>query len=160
MRHWGNFSEWMAHSSFSLQEGWTSINRTRRMSHTADIHTDSHITGRPKDMLCISSSGMSSEKHRGALLRAGSLVAAAEKSIGAQPHVLPWSSTISELQQCTVGVGGDLYEDLKQKGGRLEEGRTASGVLRPCIAALIYLHSKVRALCSRKQGLPGQGRQF
>ncbi|KAA6416482.1 MAG: serine threonine kinase, partial [Trebouxia sp. A1-2] len=38
--------------------------------------------------------------------------------------------------------GGDLYEDLKQRGGRFEEARTAAGVLRPCISALIYLHSK------------------
>ncbi len=39
-------------------------------------------------------------------------------------------------------AGGDLYEDLKQRGGA-EEARTAAGVLRPCISALIYLHSKV-----------------
>ncbi|DBA84709.1 TPA: hypothetical protein ACH3X1_005961 [Trebouxia sp. C0004] len=39
-------------------------------------------------------------------------------------------------------TGGDLYEDLKQRGGRFEEARTAAGVLRPCISALIYLHSK------------------
>ena len=40
-------------------------------------------------------------------------------------------------------LGGDLYEDLKQKGGRFEETRTAAHVLRPCITALMYLHSQV-----------------
>ena len=48
---------------------------------------------------------------------------------------------LTEFSMCYVG--GDLYEDLKQKGGRFEETRTAAHVLRPCISALMYLHSRV-----------------
>lgn len=40
-------------------------------------------------------------------------------------------------------VGGDLYEELKKTGGRFAEARTAADVLRPCISALMYLHSQV-----------------
>ena len=40
-------------------------------------------------------------------------------------------------------VGGDLYEDLRRRGGKYEEAVTAAGVLKPCIEALMYLHSKV-----------------
>ncbi|KAL3131330.1 hypothetical protein ABBQ38_000618 [Trebouxia sp. C0009 RCD-2024] len=39
-------------------------------------------------------------------------------------------------------VGGDLYEELKKTGGRFAEARTAADVLRPCISALMYLHSQ------------------
>ncbi|KAL3135413.1 hypothetical protein ABBQ32_007595 [Trebouxia sp. C0010 RCD-2024] len=39
-------------------------------------------------------------------------------------------------------TGGDLYEELKKTGGRFAEARTAADVLRPCISALMYLHSQ------------------
>ena len=44
-------------------------------------------------------------------------------------------------------TGGDLYEDLRRRGGKYEEVVTAAGVLKPCIEALMYLHSKV-GVCS------------
>lgn len=40
-------------------------------------------------------------------------------------------------------AGGDLYEELKRCGGHLSEERVASDILRPCLAALAYLHLKV-----------------
>ena len=56
-----------------------------------------------------------------------------------------WHTQLASRPCCENALlaGGDLYEDLKQRGGRFEEARTAAGVLRPCISALIYLHSKV-----------------
>ena len=47
-------------------------------------------------------------------------------------------------QCCAYAAGGDLYEDLRRRGGKYEEAVTSAGVLKPCIEALMYLHSKVR----------------
>ena len=65
-------------------------------------------------------------------------------------HLLDWHlldmccgfSYLAEQSSLSCS-GGDLYEELKQKGGRFEEARTAALVLRPCISALMYLHSQV-----------------
>lgn len=43
-------------------------------------------------------------------------------------------------------AGGDLYEELKRHGGQLSEERVARDVIRPCLAALAYLHRKVYKL--------------
>ncbi|KAK9839488.1 hypothetical protein WJX81_005063 [Elliptochloris bilobata] len=39
-------------------------------------------------------------------------------------------------------AGGDLYEALKHSGGQISERRAVRDVIRPCLSALIYLHSK------------------
>ena len=49
--------------------------------------------------------------------------------------------------QCILGfdmaAGGDLYVDLRRRGGKYEEALTSAGVLKPCLEALMYLNSKV-----------------
>ncbi len=49
--------------------------------------------------------------------------------------------------------GGDLYEELKRCGGRMQAGEAAHGYLAPFLAALLYLHGKVRG---RWVAWPGQ----
>lgn len=51
---------------------------------------------------------------------------------------IPGPAKLAELY-----AGGDLYEDLRRRGGKYEEVVTAAGVMKPCIEALMYLHSKV-----------------
>jgi hypothetical protein len=39
--------------------------------------------------------------------------------------------------------GGDLYEELKRCGGRMQASEAAHAYLAPFLAALVYLHGKV-----------------
>ena len=67
-----------------------------------------------------------------------------------QGTCMSWKQVDAAFEQCCLHAGGDLYEDLKQTGGRFEEARTAAGVMRPCISALIYLHSQASTLLQLK----------
>lgn len=51
-----------------------------------------------------------------------------------------------------LAPGGDLYQFLAGKGGRLPEEQVRSLVIRPLLEALAYLHSMVRF--SKTEGLP------
>ena len=42
-------------------------------------------------------------------------------------------------------AGGDLYKDLKRRGGAFSEEHVARNILGPCLSAARYLHEKVGA---------------